>query len=53
MMPGVGMATRSASQGHALSPFSVGSLLLAEAHWAYETKYKMGNVEEIFLGSGA
>lgn len=33
--------------------FLWGSLLVAKSHWASETKYKMGKVEENFLCSGA
>lgn len=35
------------------SSFSVGSLLVVEAHWAWEMKYKTGKVEEKCLCSGA
>lgn len=41
------------SQRQVLSSFSVRSLLVVEAYWASETKYKVGKVEENFLGSGA
>lgn len=54
MTPGVeGWPRARSSQGHVLSLFSVRSLLLAEAHWACETKYEIGEVEEKFPVSGA
>ena len=51
-MPSVGMAHALPSQGHILPSSSTRSLLVAGAHWACEMKYKMGKVEENFLGSG-
>ena len=41
------------SQGYISSSSSMRSLLVAGAHWACEIKYKIGKVEENFLGSGA